>query len=212
MDTPSEDQTPKPTSAEGNAVDDFAGLVLDTARAAYASRGYFGTTLKGVAAAAGVAPDVLKKYFDNREALFAAAMRLPFDPVTSINALIAPGIDGLGERLARVTLRMLDDPETRVQLQQLMQPDGKSSAAVATLREFLESAVVDRVAGILGVRDARLRVNVAMAHLIGAAACRYVLEIEPFASATEDEFVALVAPAMQTALTTPIPLKDSAEE
>jgi len=195
----------KSGKGESNSVDDLANLVLDTARTAYSSTGYLGTTLKGVAAAAGVTPDVLKKYFDNREALFAAAMRLPFDPVSSINALIAPGIDGLGERLARVTLRMLDDPQIRLQLQELATPDGKTSAAVTTIREFLESTVIDRVAAVLGVADARLRVNVAVAHLIGAVACRYVLEIEPFASATEDEFVALVAPSMQAALTTPIP-------
>ena len=211
MDTSPDDSStsqspPKPGSVESNSVDDLANLVLDTARTAYASRGYLGTTLKGVAAAAGVAPDVLKKYFDNRESLFAAAMRLPFDPVSSINALIAPGIDGLGERLVRVTLRMLDDPATLTQLQELMESGGKSSTAVATVREFLESAVVDRVATVLGVADARLRVNVAVAHLIGAVACRYVLEIEPFASATEDQFVALVAPSMQNALTTPIAL------
>ena len=53
------------------------------------------------AAAAGVAPDVVKRYYRNREALFAAAMRLPFDPATSIAQLLAPGIDGLGEQRQR---------------------------------------------------------------------------------------------------------------
>ena len=205
---------PRDSSSEGDgsAVDELASRVLDTARAAYASRGYLGTTLKGVAAAAGVAPDVLRRYFDNREALFAAAMRLPFDPVSSINGLIAPGIDGLGERLARVTLRLLDDDDTRLQLQQLFGPDGQSLSSVRVIREFLESEVVDRVAAVLGVRDARLRVNIAIAHLVGAVAARYVLEVEPFASANEDEFVALVAPAMQKALTTPVPTRGAAAE
>jgi AcrR family transcriptional regulator len=205
-------QDPKPVAADGNAVEELTGLVLDTARAAYASRGYLGTTLKGVAAAAGVAPDVLRRYFDNREALFVAAMRLPIDPVSSINALIAPGIDGLGERLARITLRMLDDDETRTQLQQLFGPDGGNLASVKAIREFLESEIVDRVAGLLGVGDARLRVNIAMAHLVGATAARYVLEIEPFASASEDEFVALIAPSMQRALTTPVPTREASAE
>jgi len=205
-------QDPKPVAADGNAVEELTGLVLDTARAAYASRGYLGTTLKGVAAAAGVAPDVLRRYFDNREALFVAAMRLPIDPVSSINALIAPGIDGLGERLARITLRMLDDDETRTQLQQLFGPDGGNLASVKAIREFLESEIVDRVAGLLGVGDARLRVNIAMAHLVGATAARYVLEIEPFASASEDEFVALIAPSMQRALTTPVPTREAVAE
>ena len=93
--------------------DDLTRQVLDAARAAYAKRGYVETTVKGVAAAAGVAPDVVRRYYANREALFAAAMRLPVDPATSIAQLLAPGIDGLGERMVRVTLRMLDDPETR---------------------------------------------------------------------------------------------------
>ena len=207
-----EDPPESRPDGDGNAVDELAGRVLDTARAAYASRGYLGTTLKGVAAAAGVAPDVLRRYFDNREALFAAAMRLPFDPVSSINGLIAPGIEGLGERLARVTLRLLDDDDTRLQLQQLLGPEGQSLSSVKVIREFLESEVVDRVAAVLGVRDARLRVNIAMAHLVGAVAARYVLEVEPFASANEDAFVALVAPAMQKALTTPVPTRGAAAE
>jgi AcrR family transcriptional regulator len=205
-------QESKSGASDSNAVDDLTGLVLDAARAAYASRGYVGTTLKGVAAAAGVAPDVLRRYFDNREALFVAAMRLPIDPVSSINALLTPGIDGLGERLARVTLRMLDDDETRMQLQQLLGPEGSTLASVKTIREFLESEIVDRVAALLGVRDARVRVNIAMAHLVGATAARYVLEIEPFASATEEEFVALIAPSMQTALTTPVPIRGAIAE
>ena len=62
--------------------DDIPSQVLDAARAAYARRGYLNTTLKGVAAAAGVAPEVVRRYYDNREQLFAAAMRLPVDPAT----------------------------------------------------------------------------------------------------------------------------------
>jgi hypothetical protein len=85
-------------------------------------------------------------------------------------------------------------------------------SSVKAIREFLESEIVDRVAGLLGVADARLRVNIAIAHLVGAIAARYVLEIEPYVGATEDEFVALVAPVMQNALTTPVPRRRSSAE
>lgn len=183
-------------------LDDVSRLVLDAARAAYARRGYVGTTLKGVAAAAGVAPDVVRRYYDSRETLFAAAMRLPFDPATSVAQLLAPGIDGLGERMVRVTLRMLDDPETRDQLAAMVRDGAGASQATASLREFLESAVVDRVVAALGVPDARMRVTLATSYLVGIAVTRYVLRTEPIASATEDEIVALVAPAVQAALTT----------
>ena len=183
--------------------DDLTRQVLDAARAAYARRGYLNTTLKGVAAAAGVAPDVVRRYYDSREALLAAAMRLPFDPAMSIAQLMAPGIDGLGERLVRITLRMLDDPETRDQLAEMVRDGAGASKATASLREFLESEIVDRVAGLLGVPDARMRVTLATSYLLGIASTRYVLRIEPIASATEDEIVRLVAPAVQAALTTP---------
>jgi AcrR family transcriptional regulator len=183
--------------------DDITKQVLDAARAAYARRGYLNTTLKGVAAAAGVAPDVVRRYYDNRESLFVAAMRLPFDPAMSIAQLMAPGIDGMGERLVRVTLRMLDDPETRDQLAEMVRDGAGASRATASLREFLEAEVVDRAAVLLGVPDARMRVTLATSYLLGIATTRYVLKLEPLASASEDEIVALVAPAVQMALTTP---------
>ncbi len=183
--------------------DEITRQVLEAARAAYARRGYVETTVKGVAAAAGVAPDVVRRYYANREALFAAAMRLPFDPATSIAQLLAPGIDGLGERMVRVTLRMLDDPETRDQLADMVRMGAGANKATASMREFLESAVVDRVVTFLGVPDARMRVTLATSYLLGIATSRYVLQLEPLASATEDEVVAMVAPAIQAALTTP---------
>ena len=183
--------------------DDITKQVLDAARAAYARRGYLNTTLKGVAAAAGVAPDVVRRYYDNREALFVAAMRLPFDPAMSIAQLMAPGMDGLGERMVRVTLRMLDDPETRDQLAEMVRDGAGASRATASLREFLEAEVVDRAAVLLGVPDARMRVTLATSYLLGIASMRYVLKLEPIASATEDDIVRLVAPAVQMALTTP---------
>lgn len=183
--------------------DDLTRQVLDAARAAYAKRGYVETTVKGVAAAAGVAPDVVRRYYANREALFAAAMRLPVDPATSIAQLLAPGIDGLGERMVRVTLRMLDDPETREQLVEMVRMGSGASKATASMREFFESTVIDRVVAFLGVPDARMRASLAMSYLLGVATSRYVLRIEPLASATEDEIVAMVGPAVQAALTTP---------
>ena len=179
--------------------DDVKRLVLDAARGVYARQGYVTVTMKGVAAAAGVAPDVVRRYYNSREQLFAAAMRLPFDPGAAITALLAPGIEGLGERLVRVTLKMLAEPETRDQLALMVRDGADAAKATAALREFMESVFIDRVAGVLGVPDARMRVTLAMSYLVGVASARYVMRLEPLASASEDEVVRLVAPAVQTA-------------
>jgi hypothetical protein len=46
-----------------------------------------------------------------------------------------------------------------------------------------------------------MRVNLASSYLMGVAGARYILRLEPMASASTDELVRMVAPAVQTALT-----------
>jgi AcrR family transcriptional regulator len=184
-----------------NKPDDVKRLVLDTARGLYARQGYLTTTVKGVASAAGVAPDLVKRYFNNREELFAAALRLPFDPVASIVKLLNPGIDGLGERLVRWTVDMLDDPAVREQIVLMVRDANSATNVITTLREFVETVVIDRVAAGLRVPDARMRVVLATSYLMGVAGTRYVLRLEPLASASADDIVRMVAPAVQSALT-----------
>jgi AcrR family transcriptional regulator len=172
--------------------------------------------MKSVAAGAGVAPDVVKSLYNNKERLFAAALRLPFDPAQAVPEIIAPGLDGMGERLVRMTLTLMGDEQVRGDLTRLlksdtaasvttsaaraaMAPDG-SAAALTQLKfvaEYLQSTVVDRVVAAVGVPDARLRVTLISSYLVGVATTRYLLRIEPLASATDDEVVALVGPTIQ---------------
>lgn len=183
--------------------DDVRRLVADAARAVYDRQGYVDITIKGVATAAGMAPDMVRRYYNSREELFAAALRLPFNPAAAITRLLAPGVEGLAERLVRTTLQMLSQPETRDQIA-LMVRDGVGAAKVAaSLREFLESLIIERVAAVLGVPDARMRVTLATSYVVGVAITRYVMRMEPLASASEDEVVRLVVPAVQTALSGP---------
>jgi hypothetical protein len=80
--------------------------------------------------------------------------------------------------------------------------DATSAAKmITTLREFLETVIIDRVAAALRVPDARMRVTLATSYLMGVAAARYVLQMEPLASASQEEVVRMVAPAVQSALT-----------
>ena len=186
--------------------DDVRDAVLDAAKAGFRARGYLGTTMKGVAAAAGVAPDVLKRYYDNKDSLFAAAMRLPFDPATSVPALLAPGLDGMGERLVRFTLDTLGDEQARNDMIALFQAGSSTAKAAGSLKAFLESSVIDKLAGFIGVPDARMRVALISSYLVGVAASRYVLGTEPLASAPEELVVKLVAPTIQRLLDPSVPL------
>ena len=189
--------------------DDVRDAVLDAAKAGFRARGYLGTTMKGVAAAAGVAPDVLKRYYDNKDSLFAAAMKLPFDPATSVPALLAPGLEGMGERLVRFTLDTLGDPDARDDLLALFQAGQSTAKAAGSLKDFLESSVIDKLAGFIGVPDARMRVALISSYLVGIAASRYVLRTEPLASVPEEQLIRLVAPTIQALLDPSVPLPGS---
>lgn len=189
--------------------------MLQAARFAFESRGYAGTTLKSVAVAAGVAPDVLRSMYQNKERLFAAAMRLPFDPAEAVPQLIAPGLDGMGERLVRVALTLMDDEKVRSDLTRLVTSEqglgatsgvaraAASSDSLAQLRmvsEYLSSTVVDGVVAAFGVPDARLRVGLITSHLLGLMTTRYLLRLEPVASASDEELARLIGPAIQALL------------
>lgn len=178
--------------------DDARDVVLDAARAAFHARGYLRTSVRGVAAAAGVAPEVVNRYWQSKESLFAAAMRLPFDPASAVPQLIAPGLDGMGERLTRATLDLLADDQARQDLIEMFQAGTSASKAAKGMQDFIEKSFVDRLVRILGVPDARLRVNLIMSYLLGIATSRYIVRLEPLASMSEDEVVKLVAPTIQT--------------
>jgi AcrR family transcriptional regulator len=189
--------------------DEVRDAVLDSARAAFHSRGYMKTTVKGVAAAAGVAPEVVQRYWGSKEKLFAAAMKLPFDPATAVPELVAPGLEGMGERLVRTTLDTLGDPEVRDDLIALFRAGASTTKAAAGLQTFFEDSILDRLARTIGVPDARLRVSLISAYLIGVTMNRFVIKMEPLASMPEDDLVRIVAPTVQAWLDPSIPLPGS---
>ncbi|MFZ1362711.1 MAG: TetR family transcriptional regulator [Candidatus Nanopelagicales bacterium] len=192
--------------------DDVREAVLDAAKVAFRSRGYMKTTMKGVAAAAGVAPEVVTNYYNSKDKLFDAVLRLPFDPVGSIPAIVAPGVDGLGERLVRVTLDTFKDPDAREDLMQLAKAGVSSGKAVAGIRGMIEEGIVDRLAGVIGVPDARLRANLITSYLLGIAAGRYIVRMEPLASMSDDDIVRLVSPTIQGWLTPTKPLPGQSKD
>ena len=192
------DESPvEPARGSSDQVRDAA---IAAARNAFAAGSYARTTFKGLAAAAGVAPTVLRKYYDNKDAVFAAALRFPTDPVGAVPTLLAPGVEGLGERLVRFTLDTLGDPQVRDDLMSMARSGASAAALTKSLQDYLDTTVIDRVVTAVGVPDARMRVALISSYLIGVAAGRYVMRIEPLASASEEYVVRLVAPTIQALL------------
>ena len=95
---------------------DTRAAILSAARELFAASGFGGTTIRAIAAAAGVDPALVHHYFGTKDDLFVAALELPVDPRKVLAPVIAEGPDGAAERMLRVFLSVWDDPELRLPL------------------------------------------------------------------------------------------------
>jgi AcrR family transcriptional regulator len=177
--------------------------ILAAARGVFAERGYDKASVRAIAAAAGVDSALVHHYFGAKEQVFEAAVEVSMAPVLNVPELLAEGLDGLGERLARYFLAIWENPVTRAPLLAVLRSAVTNETAAAVLRGFVVRKLLLRVAADLELPDASLRAELAGAQMIGVALLRYVLKAEPIASADQDELVAFVAPTLQRYLTAP---------
>ena len=175
---------------------DTRGEILAAARAEFAAKGYDGASVRAIAREASVDPALVHHYFGTKEKVFVAAMELPFVPAERLPAVLEGDPDGLAERLARMFFGMWADPTFRTPMLGLVRSAFTGEQGAAMLREFVGTTLLGRVAQAVGPVDP-LRVQAAAAQLVGVVILRYVVRLEPLASASEDEIVALVSPALQ---------------
>ncbi|XVQ85557.1 TetR family transcriptional regulator [Microbispora siamensis] len=174
---------------------DTRGEILAAARRVFAEKGFDKATIRGIAREAGVDPALVHHYFDSKEGMFVAAMRLPMDPSSALPLILSGPREEVGERLVRFILTMTADPAAREPLLGLVRTAMVNEQAVGMVREFFTTAVLGRVAEALDVPP--LRMEAAFAQLFGVVMTRYILRFEPLASADVEEIVALLGPTMQ---------------
>jgi AcrR family transcriptional regulator len=180
---------------------DTRGEILAAARSEFATNGYEGTSIRGIARAAGVDPALVHHYFGSKHKVFVAAVEFPFDPVESIPQIVGKGPDGVGERLIRFFLSVLESPDGRDRLVGVIRSVLSNEQATEMFRGFLAREIVGRVAAELGTPDAELRATLTASQLVGLAMVRYVVKVEPLASADPEVVIARVAPTLQRYLT-----------
>jgi AcrR family transcriptional regulator len=176
--------------------------IVAAARSHFSEAGYDGSTIRGIAAAAAVDPALVLHYFGTKEGVFQAAVDFPVDPAEFIPRLLAPGLDGLGERLAHFFLETWDSPQGSPLLS-IIRSAVSNEAAAALMRDFVSREVLGRLADALELDHPQLRASLAASQLIGLAMLRYVVKVEPLASASRDEVAGWLGPAIQRYLTDP---------
>jgi AcrR family transcriptional regulator len=193
---------PRPRRRRGPRRDgaDTRGAVLEAARARFAAHGYDGTKLRDVAADAGVDVALVSYHFGSKDQLFAAAMALDVNPAQLVEALTREGVDGLGERLLRQLLTLLDD-DRGTPFVGLVRSAATNEQAAALLREFVEREMLVRLAGAIESPEPELRAALTGSQLVGVIMARYVVRVGPVARADRETLVAAIGPTLQRYLT-----------
>ena len=170
--------------------------ILAAARPAFAARGYEQTTIRAVAAAAGIDASMVMRYYGSKAGLFAAAATADLQ-VPDLRAVPA---ERWGEVLVRYLVERWEDTSRDDELILLLRTAVTSEAVAAQLQSVLTRLVTEPIAVLYGgAADGRAAERSAYigAQLLGLALCRYILRQEPLASLPAADVVAAVAPSVQ---------------
>jgi AcrR family transcriptional regulator len=154
----------------------------------FAELGYDRTTIRAVAAAAGVDAGLVMHYFTSKDELFAHAAEVPADEL--------PG--GTPEQVAEALLTSL-----------ARRLDSEPVASLAVLRSMLTNAdAADRyraaaepqlsqITAAIPTADAELRASLLSAIVHGVIIERYLLRLGRLADASPDQIIDLLRPCFQ---------------
>jgi AcrR family transcriptional regulator len=180
--------------------------ISEAARAQFADFGYHGATIRGIAAAAEVDPALVHHYYGTKEALFAAAMRMPVIPsevlTAALSARTADG-QGFGAHLVRTALTLWESDGIKETFLGLLRSAVTSDQAAVMLREFISDSILSTVARATGLdrrtspAEAEYRATMVATQMLGLAVTRLVLGLPAVARASIDELATTVGPSVE---------------
>jgi AcrR family transcriptional regulator len=164
--------------------------IADAARDLFMRQGYRRTTIRAIAAAAGVDSALISYHFGSKQGLFGEVMRLHCIHSTTLTEALAGDRSGLPDRLLRAVTDLWDaaDPST---------VDG---AALRLLPEYLETEILRQLAEYLGGPDATERATAVVTLIGGLIHTRYLHPLPSAAGLTSAQVRRMLGPALRAAL------------
>jgi AcrR family transcriptional regulator len=179
--------------------------ILDAARAVFAERGFDKASIRAIATEAKVDPALVHHYFGTKEKLFLASMNSPINPGELVPKALEGPRDQAGERLVRLVLSVWDSPAGSAALAMFRSALSNEWTA-RLLREFVITQILRKAVAELTMdpAEAPMRSALLATQIAGLVTIRYVLKIEPVASAPAESLVKAIAPNVQRFLTEPL--------
>jgi AcrR family transcriptional regulator len=163
--------------------------------------GYERATIRGIAAAAGIDPAMVIRYYSSKEGLFAAAATVDL----SLPDLTRVDRQEMGSVLVRHFLGLWESELADTTLALVLRSATADDMAAERVRQIFAEQVAGPITAALGTPDAEHRAGLIGAQLLGVVLCRYLLRLEPIASAKTENLIADLSPTVQRYLTGPLP-------
>jgi AcrR family transcriptional regulator len=174
---------------------------LESARYLFASVGYEQTSIRAVAERACVDSALVMHYFSSKEGLLRAAMDWPFDMDEAAHQIFEGDPQRMGERLVRMVCEVWENETTRHPLAVILRNAVQREDAARLVAQWVGQAIVGRLVARTQDPAAALRGVLAHSALVGLVTIRYIIGIEPLASAPVNVVVQAVGPTIQRYLT-----------
>jgi len=186
-------------------VSDTRDRILASARELFARNGIDRTSVRAIAAAAGVDSALVHHYFGTKQQLFAAAINLPIDPMAVLGPLREVPVDELGLALPSLLLPLWDSEMGAALVATLRSLLAGSD--ISLVRSFLQEVITAEVAPRVDnpPGSGRIRVQFVASQLVGVVMARYIIKLEPFASLPAEQIAETIAPTLQHYLTGILP-------
>jgi AcrR family transcriptional regulator len=175
--------------------------ILQAARALFADLGFERTTMRAVAAHAGVDVSLIYHHFGNKDDLLAAALTVPERAQPNLVAIPA-GTSNPGRAVASTIIGMWEhDPALRAQALAMIRTALSHEHAAQRLQAVHRTAVLTLVAEIVADDQRELRAALIGAHLSGLLQARYLFKVRVLAATDPAVLIDAAAPVIEHYLT-----------
>lgn len=169
--------------------------ILTAARTLFGENGFTKTSMRSIAAEAGVDVALVSYHFGNKRGLFTAVMEVPGDPVSHVTAAASGPREDLGRRLITMFLSIWESDDMGGALQAMLRSAVNDEGAATVFGDFASGEMMPAIAATTGLSEATVRAIGSC--VFGLALMRYLIRAETFTALTADEVVDQFGPRIQ---------------